>query len=395
MFQELFNNNLNDPNINFYLGRSAFELKKYQESLVAYERVLFEKPDSLRTQLEMARAYFLSKEYKSAKKMFQNLEENPKVPGELKQNIAKYLSVIDTKIPKHFFNGMLMAGVTYDSNLKNRSKHDSYYSPLINDNVTTTTLDASGWAIQEVGVFNYLYKKDDMEQFKNTVMIYNRDMRKSEYSSDDVTLININPIYQVKYNQKLNIDYSLFSDIMWLDNKKYINTYGVSPKISYMYDVKNTIISTLKYQKKSYAQSENKSKNSVYKQIDGSIKHNYKSNLIFTPTLTVAKERKNDNNQVVVDYDSYSLGLNTTYIYRPYLLFNPSIIYKKTKYKDMDTSFNKKAKHTNMKYGIVGTYIHSTDWIFNTNLSFTKQSSNIAKDEYDKYNFGFNVIRSF
>jgi tetratricopeptide (TPR) repeat protein len=85
LFNILFKKNLNDPNINFYLGRNAFELQKYQEALVAYERVLFEKPDSLRTQFEVGKTHFFNQDYKSAKSVFEVLLSNQKLSTNVKK----------------------------------------------------------------------------------------------------------------------------------------------------------------------------------------------------------------------------------------------------------------------------------------------------------------------
>ena len=70
IFTALFKNNLDNKQINFYLGRSAFKLKKYDEAYSAYERILIKYPNENRAKLEIARIDFDQKRYQSSKNYF-------------------------------------------------------------------------------------------------------------------------------------------------------------------------------------------------------------------------------------------------------------------------------------------------------------------------------------
>ena len=133
LFLELSSKNLSDPNINFYLGRSAFELKKYSEAIVAFENVLFQKPDSTRVKFEMARAYFLNHQYNASKNMFLKVLDDKNSSDKLNDIAKKYLKAIALKEQKHFINGVVIAGVGYDSNINNSSKYRVFNNVYIED----------------------------------------------------------------------------------------------------------------------------------------------------------------------------------------------------------------------------------------------------------------------
>ena len=50
-FNLLFQNNLDNILINYYLGRSAYELGKYEFAISAYDRILIQEPNNSKVRL--------------------------------------------------------------------------------------------------------------------------------------------------------------------------------------------------------------------------------------------------------------------------------------------------------------------------------------------------------
>lgn len=68
MFETLSEESPANAEINFLLGRSALELKQYDNAAIAFERVLMMNPSHTRTHLELARLYYETSQLELAMK---------------------------------------------------------------------------------------------------------------------------------------------------------------------------------------------------------------------------------------------------------------------------------------------------------------------------------------
>lgn len=73
---------------------------------MAYERILFEKPETLRVQFELGRTYLAKENYLDAKKYFLSITEDTKAPKDLVELSQKYLLLIEDKISKYKIGGI-------------------------------------------------------------------------------------------------------------------------------------------------------------------------------------------------------------------------------------------------------------------------------------------------
>lgn len=400
LLKQLFNEKSNDKNINFYLGRTAYETKRYDEAITAYERFLFEEPDNSRVKLEMARSYYMDKSYKEAKKLLLEVQKDPNLPPKVRKVVEFYLALVDSKISKHFISGILMFGANYDSNINTRSKHDTFnnvYFPTydIYLDLSNSTEDASAWYNQEVAMVNYFYKLSDTMKNKHDVMVFNKDSIDSKYNTTDVVLLAYTPALSVQHNERLVVDYALYTDILWYGNQKYLKTIALNPKIQYIHDKKNILSGYFKYQSKSYELSSNKSKDSYYTEIAANLSHIYSKQLIMMPSIVLKDEEKKSGNQSGVDYSGLKLGFGVNYIYKPTLFFNPSLSYTYARYEGQDPSYLVQEEDKQLKLALGATYVYAPEWIFQATTDYTYQTSTLQTKEYDKYTFGVNVIRLF
>lgn len=400
LFEELFQDNINDVNINFYLGRSSFEIKKYNEAIQAYERVLFDKPNSSRAKYEMAKAYFLSRSYKSAKNTFLDLQDDENIPDVVLADVENYLKIIDSIISKHIYSGMLMLGVNYDSNVNSRSKYDEFNNVYIADfdiyiDFENTTEKVADYSHQEIAVFNYGYKLSDDHILKHDFMIFSKKMFNSDYKDYDVALLSYNPAFSVNHNDQLSVDYGLFVSDMWLGSALYLQSYGLFEKLSYKYDDRLTIKTHLKYQINSYKNDASGSKKSSYIEFDAGSNYMYNGKTTFTSSFVYTSETKMDSQTKGIGSQSIGLNLGGTYIYKPNITFSPLLRAKQTSYDDTDPLYLKKAKNTEFNLGFVSTYIYTHKWIVQGGVNYLYKDSNLPTSTYDKYMFNINIIRPF
>ena len=159
---ELFKADPGNPEINFLLGRAAFENKDYEVALMAFERVLVIDPKADRVKLELARCLYNLGSLEAARQYFEEvLATNP--PRNVRDNIQRYLKAIKAKTREHFFSGRLSVGVDFNDNANvapTSAEIDiitvfGYVLPVrvdrpVKDQIYTSTLN-----------FNYLYKPLD------------------------------------------------------------------------------------------------------------------------------------------------------------------------------------------------------------------------------------------
>lgn len=400
IFNELFTKNLNDVNINFYLGRSGYELGLFDEAILAFDRILFEKPETLRVQFELGRTYIAKENYLDAKKYFQDLVSNDTTPNDLKMASEKYLALVDTKIAKHKMGGVLIFGINYDSNVNNSSKNDTFsnvYLPSFNTfvDMNNSTKKEAGTAHQEIAVLNHTYQLNDTMQIKTDGMIFGKFMFENNLKEKNIKMGSITSSLLVQHKEDLTIAYGVFLDNLYAGGENYIQSYGLFPKLNFIQDEQTTIDGYLKYQKKHYQQQANKQKNSTYSELGGTYKFIYDDKFTLIPNILFSKEDGSKKTVTGIDNNSFGIGFGVNIAQSSQLFFLPALNYKITKYEDIDTSYLKKQEDKELNIKLGTTYLYSPLWIVQGDVGYITQSSNIAPNEYRKYNFGINLIRVF
>ena len=355
IFNALFKNNLEDKQINFYLGRSAFELKKYDEAYSAYERILIKYPNETRAKLELARIDFIQGRYKNSKKLFLELKQG-NLPKKVQKNIDMYLSKIEQKTQKSFINGIYMIGLGYDSNINNRANNDTFYIPSNSLTFTNTTKDESSVNIYGALFLNHKYQYKDNITIKNDFLVYAKAILKD--SSKNIGFVSYTPSVVVTYDNT-SIQYSVFTDFLRYDNTYYMNSYGMNPKLSYMYSSKTIFEIGFKYQNKNNKIDKNSKRDSIYKSLNFNMKNILNNKYTLITNLNFDNENKKSGILSNIDYDSNSLNLLLKYKYSKMFSINPSILYKDKQFKDINNIYLKKQEDKEYIYNINTLYSFS------------------------------------
>lgn len=113
---DLFRDDPGNADLNFSLGRAAFETGRYEEAVMAFERVLIARPDAARVKLETARCYYKLGALDTAEGYFREvLAAGP--PEQVRKNIGIYLDAIEASRREHFFQGAVSSGIEWDDNV--------------------------------------------------------------------------------------------------------------------------------------------------------------------------------------------------------------------------------------------------------------------------------------
>lgn len=187
LFHTLVQQQPGDPEVDFFLGRSAYEIGDFETAVFAFERVLIAQPDSDRGRLELARTYYALGELESARAIFQQVQSHQPPPA-VRENIERYLGLIDKAARQHRFSGSLTVGVSADNNVR--------FSPIdeqIRTIIGTLTLNGDGATPQKD-----LISQNSL-QLKH---LYRRHPRKVGWMS---SLLIFNSIYTEEQDLNLNL----------------------------------------------------------------------------------------------------------------------------------------------------------------------------------------------
>lgn len=393
-FYALFLNDLKNPNINFYLGRSASMLKKFEIAISAYERVLNFNKNATRAKLEIAKCYFELKDYKKSKAFFLNALKD-KIPVNVKKNIHMYLKTIATKDKKNFVNGAIVLGVNYDTNIYNRANDDIFTIPGIIDTTTkqpikakNSTKDASGFAHQEAFSLNHRYKVNDTMKIKNNFVLFSKSIANNH--KNDIALVQYSPALSVIYKKKFLVDYALLFNKIWVHSKPFMTNYAIYPKLKYIYSSSTTLGSGYKYQIK---------KTDTLRAQDQTLKFHvkniYSNSLMFMFYGQFFSEKRLSGSLSNVNYNMFNFYLSSSYKYKPTLTFTPKVQWYTKTYKDKNIFYLKKQKDHEYQLSLNTTYSYSKSILLSCDYVYTKHTSNIPSWEFNKQSVTTNVIFLF
>jgi tetratricopeptide (TPR) repeat protein len=219
-----------DPEINFLLGRTYFEMARYEDAVMAFERVLFVNPDSSRVKLEIARAYLALGSKEFARQYFQEvLATNP--PEAVWSNIQHFLKSIKDSEQRHFFTGTLALGFDYDDNPRTAPLNDTISLGLLEFQLTGDgAIPEDDFAAIITATLNYIYRPEGKGFFwKTGFLSYN-----SFYNDENDLNINYNelttgPSWKSDHFLWQN---NLLATSVQINNERYYTSYGAASTLT-------------------------------------------------------------------------------------------------------------------------------------------------------------------
>ena len=389
-FYTIFLNNLRNPNVNFYLGQAAFMLKRYDEAISAYERVLFIDDNAIRVKLELARSFMANGSYQQAKEIFLDTLKL-EIPKNVRENVNKYLQALDDRDVKNSVSGVLIVGFGWDDNVEALST--GYTSEVTDAVFVSTNSLESKYSHQEVLALNHVYKYSDTINFKNDALFFTKTVL--GLSARNIQFIQYTPALSVLYSNKLSVDYALSYNRVWLDTKSLITNYAINPKLKYLYSKELILGASLKYQQKFNDDSNNRGRDAKYSELSLSAQTIHTDKISSLTEFKVASERKIRGSITDVDYEQYTFSSGVIYKKDDKLSFSlKGVLYHKPY---VDNFTPTKAKRVDDEYQayLGATYILSKKYVLQAEYIFTEHKSNYNDFEFKKNSFTMNFISLF
>jgi tetratricopeptide (TPR) repeat protein len=273
-FKELFWVNLEHIDVNFYLGRSAFELDDYDTAIASYERILILDPNHMRTRLEMARTYFKLEMYEQAQVEFDKVLLLP-IPEQVRENINYYISYIEQNRKRSFLNVLVGVGQLSDDNVNNgneylpesvRSFSDGNSSVVDNSSGDILNPKIADSAIVANLNVNYIYDmfgKDGL-YLQSGASLYSQSYK--EQSQSDVLFTAANVALGVKYGG-FTFSVPVTYDALTYGGDKYLSTTSSGLNMGLPMSNSLQLQLNIKQQNKSFVQEADKVRDAVRQEV--------------------------------------------------------------------------------------------------------------------------------
>lgn len=386
-FDELFFNHLDNQNINFYLGRSAFEIHKYELSMSAFERILMVDPKNVRTRLELARVYFMMKMYESSEVEFLDILKNKELPKEVRDKINYYLYLIESTRKRSSLSTVVAIGFGYDSNTNSGSIEDTLNiagTDLPNNNKPVS--DNFNQALASV-THSYDFGKKGGLILKNNIMA----LEKSYLSQQDKNILFINYSPTLSYQgESSTFDFSLGTDYLVYGQSPMVNSFFFSPKYTTM--SKENWLTSYYYKQRfnRYSKKEMQNRNSTVYEGAYSISKSFKSETMFSTQALGQYERADSSAGDNIDVNRIVGGANILLVQG--LPLNSSI---KFQTQLRATQYTQKNADNTKRRDIYANAVLTYSYKMDSNM-FIDLQYNYAKNysNQDPYNYSKNIVMS-
>jgi tetratricopeptide (TPR) repeat protein len=390
ILSSLYLNALDDPQLNFYLGRSAYEVGEYSMALAAFERVKELDPSNIRNQLELAKTQYRVKLYDESKKQFEEVLKTPKLPDNVQKTVQYYLSNITKQQQRGVFFINARAGFLYDSNVNYSSSDDTYTLP---DYGTFPNSDPISDSAHEENLnFTHLYDIGTLGGLivRNDFNLYQR--RYFDEHDYDLLLLSYYPALI------WNTPHSLYELIAGVDrftlgDKSYYTSFSVNPKWTYAYSPTLRHIVSFKGGSKHYFEMDTLDNHSA--EIDLGLE--YYPTSYSTLRIDVLGERqiKEGGSRIDVNYNQYGAALLYTHQIFPMSLVQLHAGFNQRDYEEYSTLFQS-YRRDKTEYGSFNLIQRINNTVSAELVAnYTHADSTLSVYDYDKYTLSLNLSGRF
>jgi len=391
LFEELSLKSPDNAELNFFLGRSALELKKYDEALTAFDRVLMLNPSHTRTHMELARLYYETGQLElSQGELDLVLKEN--LPQNIRDVALAFKTRISEQMKRHTFGGAFIFGAGYDSNANNDIGRKEFIIPLFNmpiegnEEVEDTNLFATF-------VLNHSYDFGERKgwMLDSSFVAYTKLYK--EYGENDLSLFSLSVAPTWSQNS-YKLSFPLTYDRIFLDNDGYLYNLSSGIRATYMLSTISFIEGGYTYKRGYYDEDETQDSkshtiNASYKRAIGD------DPILFSLYTSYTQNSEVNSGRTDVDSHGWRVGTEVAKIFKNGVRTSIGYTRNETNYDKFDSLFQAKRSDDRDEYELSLGYSLSNSVMLNATLGYVKNNSNQDPFNYDKITAITNAIISF
>lgn len=220
------------------LGKAVllYQHKKYEEALMAFDRIMIESPDDMAAKSYYAKTLYQLGLFVEAENEFKELL-NTRLDTQSKREVKKYLASIERKKKRHFYTAEVGVGIGYDDNIDlTTDASTTQYGrfTLIND--TNKTSSTFGLATLKL---THRYKRENFDIYSS---IYSYNEFAHSAKGNDLNYLDISsgilkrvknfsimiPVgFNTSYLEGEDIGYNFYtSPTLTYNNSKHLRTFA-------------------------------------------------------------------------------------------------------------------------------------------------------------------------
>lgn len=389
----LYQDNLDNAELNYILGKSAFESNEYSMALAAFERVSFLEPDNIRNRLELARAQYQIRLFEEAEIGFNEILKVPAIPENVRKNIEYYLAAIAQHQQRSFLHLTARAGILYDSNVNFGSSSDTVTLPTLGTTFNTDD-PVDDFAHEESLNLDHLYDigLQGGAMIRNSLAFYNRQYFEEE--GYDFRLLSYSPAF-IYNEQKSSYELIASLDRSFLEQHSYYTGFSLNPKWTYVYSPSLRHILSFKAGEKNYFQSSDGGLDSNQLELSGGLETYLSTTNALRGDFTLTRQSSKGGNREDVDYDEYGLNILYTDQLHSKQILQVNLGAKKRLYDDFNIASSAYRSDETM-YGTFN-FIQRLNDALSVELlaNYTHTDSTLAMYSYDKCTLSISLSGRF
>ncbi|ABB44206.1 Calcium-binding EF-hand [Sulfurimonas denitrificans DSM 1251] len=391
VFEELSLKSPANAELNFFLGRSALELKRYDEALTAFDRVLMLNPSHTRTHMELARLYYETGQLElSQGELDLVLKEN--LPQNIRDVALAFKTRISEQMKRHTFGGAFIVGMGYDSNANNDIGRKEFIIPLFNmpiegnEKVSDTNLFATF-------VLNHSYDFGDRKgwMLESSFVAYTKLYK--EYGENDLSLFSLS-VAPTWSENSYKLSFPLTYDRIFLDNDGYLYNLSSGIRATYMLSSISFLEGGYTYKRGYY--DEDKTQDSNSHTISASYKRAIGEDpILFSLNTSYVQTSEVNSGRTDVESSGWRVGGEIAKMFKNGVRTSIGYTRNETDYEKFDPLFQAKRSDERHEYEFGLGYSLSNSIMLNATLSYVENNSNQDPFNYDKITAITNAIISF
>ena len=398
ILEELFKEDSNNVNINFYLGRSYYELKKYEKASAAFERAVIVDENNLRARVELAQTYLQLNLTDEALKNF-NLVLQNNIPKVVRKNVLNKIKYIKNLKKKSFFSGIISAGITFDNNINNVSggKTTGYRTVYGVLDITDTRERISDTYTNFNIAANHFYKLNDKLSLSNKVTFNTQKYSKRSEKDLDILAYNLS---LSKAHEKSLVSGGIDLSKVILNSQDYFRTIGLTLGYQKSYFSNIRFFATVKYFDKSYYSEYRKNLDSRNLQfLFGNTYPTQQYGLISLIYLHETEHKKTPDilgaNEHSSDKETHSIMLSDQYPLSNRLTLNSIFIINKINNESEEEGYATIQKDLTYNLTVGLQYKLTKTMLLNSSIKHIENHSTVNFFDYNKETIDFSIMKFF
>ena len=376
-----------DPEYDYLLGVAALDLGRNTEAVFALERVLAVQPNNAPARAQIARAYFALKETETARHEFLNINKQNLAP-EVRQTIDRYLDAIDRvgeteKFKARFF---LEFALGWDSNVNSATQVDQIAVPAFNAIFTLAPTaiekhDAFFSAAGGIAITNPVSPNWSLLGGLSAYKRYN-------FVQDNFGTGYLDGYFGAAWKVgRDTISAVAQGNMFFVDDPVYTSEYrdavGGTAQWSHDFNARNQLTAFVQYASLSYPQQTLRDANRYVVGVGYAHAFRRGDPIVYVGAYGGLEASKDET----FDYLGHRpLGLRVggqKVLAEQWLAFF-SLAAEWRKYRGVDPFFLRERDDKQYSAGLGVTYVFANDWKLSPQITYLKNDSNIAIDQYDR-----------